>query len=283
VPTRADGPRRSSPAPAITRPDGVAARGAAGDTTTAQPAFEIATTLANALPASNVTLRLEQASPPPPATLFGPETLVDAPTGVPTAVPGAAPDRTEMLLAIPPTPSGRIHTDPGPTRTAVPVGDVPNLTPPPVVPAAAVPSRPRPPRLLALAAISGAALMIVVIVWLTRATERDAASAMSPRADARQAAAALIPAAPAATAQPAVEAASAAPPVTAPVAVEAEPAPLPEPAPSSLSVTTENDSKIAPVASGAVLKGNAARSPELRDAAKSGKPAAPAGMPGSGL
>ncbi len=161
-PTRVDGPRRQSqPAPAATHADGVAAR---GDTTALQPAFEIATTAAHVLPHPNVTLRLEQLEQLEPAaapSLYGPDTWVDAATGVPTAVPGPAPERTEMLLAAPVSPFGRSPTDPGPTRTAVPLAEAPNLTPPPVVPTASVPppAKPRSPKPLVLVAAGGAVLL----------------------------------------------------------------------------------------------------------------------------
>jgi tRNA A-37 threonylcarbamoyl transferase component Bud32 len=134
--TRVEGRRASKPAPAATRPDGVAAFGRAppeGDTTTLQPAIEIATTAVPALPGPNTTQRLPDAASPTPA-LYGPDTLVDPLTKAPTFVPQPAPERTEMLLTPPLAPGARAPTDPGPTRTAVPLAEAPNLTPPPVVP-----------------------------------------------------------------------------------------------------------------------------------------------------
>jgi eukaryotic-like serine/threonine-protein kinase len=166
VPTRVDGPRRPSrPAPVATRPDGIAAGRADMTDTAVQPAFEIATTAAHALPGPSQTLRLDAPSPAPLSALaptLGPDTLVDAVTSAPTAVPGPATEHTEMLLAVPPGPGLRAPTDPGPTRTAVPVVDAPNLTPPPVVPTASRPP-PRPSRSVrpfAIAALSAAALLL---------------------------------------------------------------------------------------------------------------------------
>lgn len=174
-PTRVDGPRRaSSPAPAPTRPDGIAgARRAEGDTTTAQPAFEIATTLAQPLPGIGAghTQRLPDAPLATPS-LYGPETLVDPVTQAPTAIPAPAPlsERTERLLALPHHAAGTPLTDAGPTRTAVPLAEAPNLTPPPVVPSASLP--PPPPRAsqagkwLALGGVGVVALSAAA--WLLR-------------------------------------------------------------------------------------------------------------------
>jgi len=133
--TRMDGRRASEPALGPTRPDGVAAwgRSPSADTTTAQPGLELATTAAHAVPpSSNITLRLPDVAHA--ATLYGPDTLVDSITKAPTFVPPAQPERTEMLLTVPLAPGARAATDPGPTRTAVPLAEAPNVTPPPVVP-----------------------------------------------------------------------------------------------------------------------------------------------------
>jgi tRNA A-37 threonylcarbamoyl transferase component Bud32 len=189
VPTRVDAPRRASQPPAATRPDGVAARAAVGDTTALQPALEIATTAAHALPAPapgvGATLRLDP-SPvprtlPTAAPLYGPDTLVDAVTSAPTAVPGPAPERTEMLLAVPLGPGLRAPTDPGPTRTSVPLAEAPNLTPPPVVPTASVPP-PRPARSAKmLVVVAGGVVLLVAGVGLIWRSGQEAAPAAATR------------------------------------------------------------------------------------------------------
>lgn len=131
-PTRVEGQRRQSlpaPAGAATRPDGVIPE---GDKTIEQPAFEVATTAVFALPNPNITQRLPEPAPPP-ATLYGSDTLVDPLTRAPTAAP--AQERTERLPLPHVAPGQRLLTDPGPTRTSVPLAESgSNLTPPPVVP-----------------------------------------------------------------------------------------------------------------------------------------------------
>jgi eukaryotic-like serine/threonine-protein kinase len=183
-PTRVEGQRRAhAAAPLATRPDGLAASGrhVVNDTTTVQPAFEIATTAAHALPFA--TQRLPDAPAHTPA-LLGPDTLVDPLTQAPTAVPQPAPERTEMLLHVPHSPGSRPLTDPGPTRTAVPLAEAGNLTPPPVVPAPAPPTRQSGPRPRTLA-LAGLAVVLVLLVsgalWLRHpaAPEPPAAPALA--------------------------------------------------------------------------------------------------------
>lgn len=183
-PTRVEGQRRSArPAAGPTRPDSVAAlarQEQSGDTTTVQPAFEIATTAAHALPNPNVTQRLPDVAPATPS-LYGPDTLVDPLTKAPTVVPGAAPERTEMLLSVPLAPGGRQPTDPGPTRTAVPLAEAPNLTPPPVVPMRSLPplAGPSSNRLRGVVVASVAAVLLVAAgFWLRRGS--TAAAEVSP-------------------------------------------------------------------------------------------------------
>ena len=215
-PTRVEGRRRpSQPAPAATRPDGVAAHGRAateGDTTTVQPAFEIATTAAHALPNPNVTQRLPDAAWATPA-LFGPNTLVDPRSSVPTATgaPQSTAERTEMLLASPPQPGpgARPYTDPGPTRTAVPLAEAPNLTPPPVVPS---PSLLPPAPVSRVGRAGGAAAFALVAVLLAAGVfvlRRGQAAAPAPP--------------PAAALAPPVAQPVAAPPVARPADVASAP------------------------------------------------------------
>jgi serine/threonine-protein kinase len=172
-PTRVEGQRRSArPAAGPTRPDSVAAlarQEQSGDTTTIQPAFEIATTAAHALPHPNVTQRLPDVAPATPS-LYGPDTLVDPLTKAPTVVPGAAPERTEMLLSVPLAPGGRQPTDPGPTRTAVPLVEAPNLTPPPVVPSRSLPPLAGPSSnwLRGVLVASAAVVLVAAGFWLRR-------------------------------------------------------------------------------------------------------------------
>jgi serine/threonine protein kinase len=191
-PTRVDRPRRASPSAAPpTRPDGVAAGRPAlrEETTTLQPRLEIATTV---VPQSNRggTQRLPEAPALPPATLYGPDTLVDRTTSAPTAVPGPAPERTETLLVVPPTPGGSAAPDPGVTRTAVPAAEAPNLTPPPVVPIPSTrspqASRSRRGVGIAATAVLSLGVLLVVIALRTPAPAppaepgREAASAPAP-------------------------------------------------------------------------------------------------------
>ncbi len=134
--TRRDGVRWPSQIAPATRPDAPAALEREARATTLQPALEIATTAAQ-LPLPTTaggTLRL---APLPALTappFYGSDTLVDSITRAPTAVPGAAPEHTEMLSVHELTPGGHVAVlGAGPTRTAVPTAE-PNLTPPPVVP-----------------------------------------------------------------------------------------------------------------------------------------------------
>ena len=164
-PTRVEGQRRPSrPAPhgAAMRPDGAAAgrSGGEGDATIEQPPFEIATTAVLVLPNPNITQRLPQPASQPP-TLYGPDTWVDPPTRAPTALPAPAPERTERLLLSQCVPGQGLLTDPGPTRTSVPLAESgSNLTPPPVVPTlpSVKPARSMVPLLIA-AALGGMALL----------------------------------------------------------------------------------------------------------------------------
>ncbi|MDF3072185.1 MAG: hypothetical protein K0R38_7786, partial [Polyangiaceae bacterium] len=131
--------RSSRPAPA-TRPDVPAALGRAPESepTTLRPALESATTVAALTVAarSGGTLRIEPVTKETSPSFYGPDTLVESLTSAPTGVPAPSTERTEFLLTQPLVPGGRDPTDPGPTRTAVPLVE-PNLTPPPVVPASA--------------------------------------------------------------------------------------------------------------------------------------------------
>lgn len=226
-PTRVDGRRASQPAGAATRPDGIAGarRAADGDTTTLQPALEIATTLVQPLPSANVTQRLPDAALATPS-LYGPETLLDPISKAPTAVPTPAPlsERTERLLAVPPAPGALPFTDPGPTRTAVPLVEAPNLTPPPVVPSASLPP-PRPARRgrAVAAVVAGVAVVVAAIALL-----RPHGTTNAPPA---RAAAAAQPPAPAVLPSP--EPVAAPEPIAAPEPVAAPPPALPGPAPSA--------------------------------------------------
>jgi serine/threonine-protein kinase len=230
-PTRIEGARRAlSPAAAATRPDGIAGaqRADAGDTTTVQPAFEIATTLANPLPRVNVTQRLPEAGALTPS-LFGPETLVDPVTKAPTVVPEGAPERTEMLLAAPLAPGARAPTDPGPTRTAVPLAETPNLTPPPVVPSVALPPQKtvRAGRALGLGAAVVGILTLVGVLALRKGHPPEPARAAAVAA-AIQPSPPLPPAAP--EPRPVASSSSSAPaaeiPHKTPTVAAAEPAPV---------------------------------------------------------
>jgi len=251
-PTRVEGMQRQSrPAPA-TRPDGVAANAraettAAGDTTTLQPAIERATTAAHVLPQSGATQRLPDVPALSPPSFYGPDTLVEPLTQAPTTAPDAAPEQTEMLLAIPLAPGARAPTDPGPTRTSVPLADVPNLTPPPVVPnLSPTPVKTAPKRTVAWALAAGAASLLVgaSVLALRGAGHPDHApapvAAASPIAvePAPESATAVEPAAPEPpTAEPAVVE----PPVeavAAPVAVPEPTTTVASPASSTVSVRT---------------------------------------------
>ncbi|HEX2876975.1 MAG TPA: protein kinase [Polyangiaceae bacterium] len=285
-PTRVEGRRRAAATTGggpATRPDGVAAHGRAeGDTTTVQPAFEIATT-AHSLPNANVTLRLPDAPGPasaPVPTFHGPDTLIDPLTKAPTGVPAPAQERTEMLLSAPHAPGVTLPLDAGPTRTAVPLAEAPNLTPPPVVPTPSLPPpRPRAGRAFIFGAVAVAALLLVAGVLVLR-REQPVPSAAQPSpepATPAVAAAAAVPAPP-----PALPVAPtpplSAPPELAPVAApSASPA---APGPSAKRVTIKKDSEksvfLAPsVAAPAPVATPASAPPGRRNAAPS--------MPGSGL
>jgi eukaryotic-like serine/threonine-protein kinase len=280
-PTRVEGQRRKTPqAPAATRPDGVAAWGrqaAVDDTTIVQPAFEIATTAAHARPFANVTQRLPDASAQTPS-LYGPDTLVEPLTKAPTVVPApqSTPERTEMLLAAPLAPGARSPTDPGPTRTAVPLAEAPNLTPPPVVPSRSVPPpapQPRSSRAVGIAIAALAALLFVGGgLWLRRGGQP-------------------LPVQPAGPATPSVAAATALPiakPAPAPSQILPPTLPLDEPAP--LPAPPASAPKQLPVAS-ASAGNNSKKYIVLLPAQPSGSPApaapskakARAAMPSSGL
>ncbi len=277
-PTRVEGQRRAAGhvAPA-TRPDGVAAFGRhdQADTTTVQPAFEIATTAAHALPNANVTQRLPDAAP----SLYGPDTLVDPLTQAPTTVPQARPERTETLLAPPLQPGARPLTDPGPTRTAVPLAEAPNLTPPPVVPSPSLPP-PQPTRPGRALGFAAAGLLVVLVsgagLWLRR-PEAPSSAPVS--------AAAGVAAAPAAVPSP--EPAPALPPAEVAAADRVEPAPA---APSAAPVPSASAAKVSVFIGNNSENRSVVASPSGRPsasaAAASSAPAkakAPPAMPGSGL
>jgi eukaryotic-like serine/threonine-protein kinase len=284
-PTRVEGRRQSGrPAPGPTRPDGVAARQElVGDTTTVQPAFEIATTAAHALPNPNVTQRLPDAGSATPS-LYGPDTLVDPLTQAPTIVPASAPEHTEMLLSAPLAPGARQPTDPGPTRTAVPLAEAPNLTPPPVVPSRSLPPPAPSVRLTrsraVLAAVVTAALLLTGALWLRRGDVTVAPT--SPVAAAAPVVAGPVPVA-------TVPASASAPALSAPEAVVA-PAGEPVAAPGP----NVNALKAPPAPSGSVrnvskkhtfLTSEPKPRAEPKLAASSGpaKPKTKAESPGSGL
>jgi serine/threonine-protein kinase len=290
-PTRVDDPRRAlsagpGPAPAPTRPDGIAgARRAEGDTTTAQPAFEIATTLAQPLLSVGAghTQRLPDAPVATPS-LYGPETLVDPVTQAPTAIPAPAPvsERTERLLALPHDAAGVALTDAGPTRTAVPLAEAPNLTPPPVVPSVSLP--PPPPRAsqagkwLALTGVGVVALSAAA--WFLRPSSR----AVAPVSPAPVVAAANADE-PAKPPSPAEEPATPVPLEQAKAVEEPVPPTVPAVAPPSAASTepaapasAHFDSKKAPGTAAAPASSAVAGAP--RQAAK---PKARVEMPSSGL
>jgi serine/threonine-protein kinase len=274
-PTRVEGPRRASqpaPAPAVAspRPLGATAPLLADDKTTQQPAFEIATTAAHALPSPHVTQRLPDAAPQP-ATLYGSDTLIDPLTQVPTFAPGSTPERTERLLLQ--LPGQLLESDVGPTRTSVPLADGPNLTPPPVVP---TPAQPTPGRGRHVVPLLAAALVGVSALGF------GAWALLSPRAPARSApeAAAALP--PAVAPPPAISAPAAKPAVTA-AAAPAAPAPSP--------VAPERPQKaelVAPAKSKMDDKKRMVGAPSTSPSTEAPPPAAPRSksppaMPGSGL
>lgn len=286
-PTRVEGQRRAAAAAtgggAATRPDGVAAQGRGGDTTTVQPAFEIATT-AHSLPSANVTVRLPDAPAPaaePAPTFHGPDTLVDPRTLAPTGVPAPAVERTEMLLSAPFAPGGTLPIDPGPTRTAVPIAETPNLTPPPVVPTPSLPSPPaRSGRGVIVGGVAVAALLLLVVGGLALRREQPLPRPAEPPPPEPVAAAP-------AQAAPAPAAAEPAPPPAEPAqpAAATEPAPVPsasaiEPPAANKRVTIKkNSEKSASLTPSATALPPAAASPAAAPARN--KPAG--SMPGSGL
>jgi serine/threonine-protein kinase len=278
-PTRVDGQRRpSQPAPAklATRPDGVAGRVTPGsDKTTEQPAFEIATTAVLVLPNPNITQRLPEPAPHP-ATLYGSDTLVDPLTHAPTAVPGPAQERTERLLLPHVAPGQPLLTDPGPTRTSVPLAESgSNLTPPPVVPALPPAKPARSVVVLLIAAALGGVVMLGGALLLLR-----------PDAPATPAQPGL--AAPEAAAPPRAAAATPPPPPNQPQTVAAPPpeptvaAPVVAPSaaplvPGAAPVTTRNQERKLPFPT---LAAPPAQAPAAPAAPKS---KASTAMPGSGL
>jgi serine/threonine-protein kinase len=294
-PTRVEGQRRSArPAAGPTRPDSVAALARlvlSGVSSTIQPALEFASTAAHALPNPNVTQRLPDVAPATPS-LYGPDTLVDPLTKAPTVVPGAAPERTEMLLSVPLAPGVRQPTDPGPTRTAVPLAEGPNLTPPPVVP-----TRPLPPlagpssnRLRGVLVASVAAVLLVAAgFWLRRgstAAEVSPAVAAAPAPAVASPPSALvvapvpastIPASPPAAEMPSEAAASS--PSTAPVAADLAPSSGAKAMPTT-PIRPGNNSK-----KHIFLSLEPAAGPATKVAAPSSSPKAKSGgtLPSSGL
>jgi serine/threonine-protein kinase len=268
-PTRVEGPRRGSQSEAApTRPDGVAAGSglARDETTTLQPRLEVATT---EVPQSSraSTQRLPQA-PLPPATLHGPDTLVDRATSAPTAVPEPAPERTERLLVVPPTPDGHAAPDAGVTRTAVPLADVPNLTPPPVVPTLPTARQTRAGKGVGIL-VTGLLSLVVLLSVIALRTWSPPNPQPAPHAASRAAPASNAPDPP----PPRVVAAS---PAAAPVAA-ASSAVAP---PSAASVSTGiNGTK--------ARAGDVNRAPSAAAATAPSVPKAPphaaAAMPGSGL
>jgi hypothetical protein len=298
-PTRVEGRRASQPAPApATRPDGVAAaRGPASANTTAiQPPIELQTTTVPQSSRPRVTQRLVEQSAP---ELYGPDTLVDSVTSAPTAAPGAQgverPERTEMLLVVPPTPTGQAPADTGVTRTAVPIAEAPNLTPPPVVPSPPVAPAKGSLRGVVLLGVA-AGLVVVAAVAALRSTAgvspsaEPAASLTAPvEAAAVTAAAAAVvsepsaqsaPPAPAQSAPPAPSSTPAPPPSAVPR--EAAPVPLPaEPAAASSATSRKDEEILAPT--------RRSPAPERKPAPSGGgAPVAPASkapstLPASGL
>jgi serine/threonine-protein kinase len=278
-PTRIDGRRAAPPAGAATRPDGIAGarRAAEGDTTTLQPALEIATTLVQPLPSASVTQRLPDAISAP--SLYGAETLIEPISKAPTAVPGAEPvsQRTERLLAVPPAPGEASLADPGPTRTAVPLVEAPNVTPPPVVPSASLPP-PRPVRRgrAGVAVVAGVLVAATAIALLrprasTSATPSRAAAASQPVAPSLPAAAPTVPTA----AAVAIETPAAPPAATSAPAGAAPPDSARAGALSAPIIARNDSQKIAVKASGSVSS-----APPARPAPKA-KPRSE--MPSSGL
>jgi serine/threonine-protein kinase len=303
-PTRVEGMQRrsrsASASASATRPDGVAANSRAetnaeGDTTTLQPAIERATTAAHVLPHWGATQRLPDVAPLSPPSFYGPDTLVEPLTQAPTAVPDAAPEHTEMLLAIPLAPGARAPTDPGPTRTSVPVGDVPNSTPPPVVPnLPATPLKAGPKRTTAwaLAATAAALLVAASVLALRGAGHPD-------RAVRPVAAAAPVAVEPVEPVEPAAapESAAAPQPAAEPPARPDAPAVVDPSAEAAAAppVVTEPTTNTEPTTSGVILRNLSGKLSRVNAPLKARPPAAAqlhkgltrakagADMPGSGL
>jgi hypothetical protein len=178
-------------------------------------------------------------------------------------------ERTERLLALPHDAAGAPLTDAGPTRTAVPIAEAPNLTPPPVVPSASLP--PPPPRApsagkwLALGGVGVVALSAAA--WLLRPSSHVAAA---------------LPAAPIAAGAKVDEPAKPVSQLPKPAEVPAEPATsAPLPAASTAA---------APPATAQIVSQKPTRPPASRPSAAAAAAARPAAkpqarvqMPSSGL
>jgi serine/threonine protein kinase len=273
-PTRVEGQRRpSQPAPtAVVTP---------ADKTTEQPAFEIATTAVHLLPNPNIT----QPLPPPalqPPTLYGSDTLVDPLTRAPTAGPGPTQERTERLLLPHVAPGQRVPTDPGPTRTSVPLAESgSNLTPPPVVPM--LPSA-KPARsvvaLLIAAAFGGVVVLGGALLLLRPEAPVTAAQPAAPAAEAAAPAAPPVPVTQSPRAQPSEQ-------VVAPVPMPVLPAPAAAPsAVTAAPLTARNQERKLPFPTLATPQ--PPKPVTVAPAAPSAPPAAPkskapTSMPGSGL
>ena len=267
-PTRVEGQRRAgSAAPPATRPDGLAAFGrqGGGDTTQVQPAFEIATTAAHALP--NVTQRLPDAAV---SGLYGPDTLVDPLTKAPTVVPQPAAERTELLLA-------------------GPLASIPSPLPSPSQPP------PEPARLPRRAGFAAAALVLGLLLggglWLRRvATPTPAAGALTvplatPVSDGGRPIAAPAPEVAARPVQAAVAGPEPAPPPLALVApaVTAEARSEAHPAPSKLGASPVSTSKHSQKHTFLLPASSAPATPAPQPALSRTKPSGLPSMPGSGL
>lgn len=285
-PTRVEGRRVPTPALA-TRPDAPAALEReqavpAADTTTLQPAIEVATTLAHPLPGAGHTQRLPDAVHRAPS-FHGPDTLVDRPTQAPTPVPASAPERTETLRVLPPISEG----DPGPTRTSVPTADSPNLTPPPVVPALSSRAiKTSETRGRGWLAVVGVAALLVVGAGGTLALRHGARPAPVEVVAARPLVATALPAPVPAETAPEVAARAATLPHPS-LESRAEPLPLVSPPPPAPSLTVKKSKRIflgstPPAVRTATSPGAAKPTPAtMRTPAAQPKPAA--AMPGSGL
>jgi tRNA A-37 threonylcarbamoyl transferase component Bud32 len=278
--TRLDTARPLSPV-AVTRPEAPlalerAARG--GDTTTLQPAIEVATTLSQALPGAGGTQRLPHAVLAAGATFHGPDTLVDGPTQAPTAVPAPAAERTEILRLAPPAPGQPPELDPGPTRTLLPAIEAPNLTPPPVVPAALLPAKATARRggwLLSIAVL-GCVAIASGVAWGFRGRPAPLAAPSAAAVTPPEPPAPVTTAheeTPAPAPPPAAAATADAPPPAAPVAEPARAAAVPRPSKVAASAPNIRKSK------GIFLT----PSPPSASGAGGSKPKPESSMPGSGL